>query len=147
VRPSPSLEPTRSGKAHWPPRAQYHGLATAKREQPALVLAEAFAKNPERFPNGRLSPRSLPTAAWINPPAKREADLTGENSGPTVERGRDRRSWGNLEGRYRGRTPREPTSHARGPMHGGCSVNSPSECLNVVDRFQAPTSSCEKPRR
>jgi hypothetical protein len=24
VRPNPSLEPTRSGKAHWPPRAQYH---------------------------------------------------------------------------------------------------------------------------
>ena len=22
--PNPSLEPTRSGKAHWPPRAQYH---------------------------------------------------------------------------------------------------------------------------
>ena len=24
LRPNPSLEPTRSGKAHWPPRAQYH---------------------------------------------------------------------------------------------------------------------------
>jgi hypothetical protein len=44
------------------------------------VLAVAFAKNPERFPNGRRSPRSLPTAAWINPPAKREADLTGKNT-------------------------------------------------------------------
>ena len=24
LRPNPSLEPTRSGKAPWPPRAQYH---------------------------------------------------------------------------------------------------------------------------
>ena len=53
------------------PHDVHFGLAEAKREQRALVLAEAFAKNPERFPNGRPSPRPLPTAAWINPPKVR----------------------------------------------------------------------------
>ena len=53
------------------PHDVHYGLAAAKREQRALVLAEAFAKNPERFPNGRPSPRPLPTAAWINPPKPR----------------------------------------------------------------------------
>jgi hypothetical protein len=32
------------------------------------VLAEAFARHPERFPNGQPSPRPLPTTVWINPP-------------------------------------------------------------------------------
>jgi putative transposase len=53
------------------PHDVHFGLAEAKRERRALVLAEAFAKNPERFPNGRPSPRPLPTAAWINPPKPR----------------------------------------------------------------------------
>jgi transposase InsO family protein len=51
------------------PHDVHFGLAAAKREHRALVLAGTFAKNPERFPNGWPSPRSLPTAAWINPPA------------------------------------------------------------------------------
>jgi len=46
----------------------HYGLAEAKWEQRARVLAEAFAQHPERFPNGRPSPRPLPTAVWINPP-------------------------------------------------------------------------------
>ncbi len=53
------------------PRDVHFGLAAAKRDKRALVLAEAFARNPERFPNGRPSPRPLPTAAWINPPKPR----------------------------------------------------------------------------
>jgi putative transposase len=53
------------------PHDVHFGLAEAKRQKRALVLAEAFAKNPERFPNGRPSPRPLPTAAWINPPKPR----------------------------------------------------------------------------
>ena len=52
------------------PHDVHFGLAEAKRNKRALVLAEAFAKNPERFPNGRPSPRPLPTAAWINPPKR-----------------------------------------------------------------------------
>jgi hypothetical protein len=58
----------------------HFGLAAAKREQRALVLARAFAKNPEWFPNGRPLPKSLSRAAWINPSAKREAGLRGEST-------------------------------------------------------------------
>jgi putative transposase len=50
------------------PHDVHYGLAAAKREQRARVLAEAFARNPERFPNGRPQPKAVPTAVWINPP-------------------------------------------------------------------------------
>ena len=57
------------------PRKGHHEdqapLAAAKREQRARVLADAFAKHPERFPNGLPTPSALPTEVWINPPAKR----------------------------------------------------------------------------
>lgn len=33
--------------------------------------------------------------------------------------------------------PREPGSHDREPLHSGCSVNSRSQCLKVVDRFRS----------
>jgi putative transposase len=66
------------------PHDVHHGLAAAKREQRARVLAAAFAKNPERFPNGRPSPRPLPTEAWINPPKVRVEGEGIENT-PTSE--------------------------------------------------------------
>lgn len=66
------------------PHDVHYGLAAAKREQRARVLAEAFARNPERFPNGRPSPKALPTAVWINPPLERELMVGGENT-PTRE--------------------------------------------------------------
>ena len=50
------------------PHDVHYGLAAAKREQRAQVLTEAYARHPERFPNGPPSPRPLPTAVWINPP-------------------------------------------------------------------------------
>ena len=53
------------------PHDVHYGLAEGKRDKRAHVLAEAFARNPERFPNGRPSPRPLPTAVWINPPKAR----------------------------------------------------------------------------
>jgi putative transposase len=52
------------------PHDVHHGLAAAKQEQRALVLADAFARHPERFPNGPPKPKEVPTAVWINPPAK-----------------------------------------------------------------------------
>ena len=52
------------------PHDVHYGLAEAKLDLRAVVLAEAFAQHPERFPNGPPSPRPLPTAVWINPPAK-----------------------------------------------------------------------------
>jgi hypothetical protein len=73
------------------PRDVHYGLAEAKRQQRALVLAEAFAKHPERFPNGQPSPRSLPTAVWINPPkARSDGDevvttMTPESNPITIE--------------------------------------------------------------
>jgi putative transposase len=63
------------------PHDVHHGLAAAKREQRARVLAEAFARNPERFPNGLPLPKAVPSAVWINPPAKRDGGSVGENTG------------------------------------------------------------------
>ena len=60
------------------PHDVHHGLAATKREQRARVLTEAYARHPERFPNGCPSPRPLPTAVWINPPAH-HADLSQAN--------------------------------------------------------------------
>ncbi len=57
------------------PHDVHYGLAAAKRQQRARVLAEAFAKNPERFPNGLPQPKAVPSAVWINPPAK-NADVS-----------------------------------------------------------------------
>ena len=51
------------------PHDVHYGLAAAKWERRAEVLAEAFARHPERFPRGRPRPLALPTAVWINPPA------------------------------------------------------------------------------
>ena len=61
------------------PHDVHYGLAAAKREQRARVLADAFAKHPERFPNGLPTPRALPTAVWINPPTKRIEVVGGQN--------------------------------------------------------------------
>ncbi len=62
------------------PHDVHYGLAEAKRQQRARVLAEAFARNPERFPNGLPQPKPVPSAVWINPPAK-DADVSaGENT-------------------------------------------------------------------
>ena len=60
------------------PHDVHHGLAAAKREQRAQVLAEAYARHPERFPNGRPLPRPLPTAVWINPPANHAVPSAAE---------------------------------------------------------------------
>jgi putative transposase len=62
------------------PHDVHYGLAAAKREQRARVLAEAFAQHPERFPNGCPVPRPLPTAVWINPPVKLAAASRSENT-------------------------------------------------------------------
>jgi hypothetical protein len=63
------------------PHDVHYGLAEAKRDQRARVFAEAFAKHPERFPNGRPSPRPLPIAVWINQP---KAHVVGEGAKNTM---------------------------------------------------------------
>ena len=62
------------------PHDVHHGLAAVKREQRALVLAEAFARHPERFPNGQPQPKAVPTGVWINPPARGVGIAAGENT-------------------------------------------------------------------
>ncbi len=62
------------------PHDVHYELAEAKRDQRAVVLAEAFARNPERFPNGRPVPRPLPIAVWINPPKTLIAGEEAENA-------------------------------------------------------------------
>ena len=93
------------------PHDVHYGLAEAKRAQRARVLAEAFARNPERFPNGRPQPKAVPSAVWINPPvndvdrSRAENPMTQESREiaivdpePTVEVvfGRDRSRSPNL---------------------------------------------------
>jgi putative transposase len=62
------------------PHDVHYGLAEAKRQQRARVLAEAFARNPERFPNGLPQPKAVPTAVWINPPKAVEVGAPTENA-------------------------------------------------------------------
>jgi putative transposase len=60
------------------PHDVHYGLAEAKRAERAHVLAAAFARNPERFPHGRPQPQAVPSAVWINPPAKGAHPAPGE---------------------------------------------------------------------
>ena len=62
------------------PHDVHHGLAEAKREQRSRVLAAAFARNPERFPNGMPQPKAVPSAVWINPPKCDRADSPTQNA-------------------------------------------------------------------
>jgi putative transposase len=60
-----------SGVGLMTPYAVHHGLApriTAAREQ---TLLAAYARHPERFVRKLPQPPILPSAAWINPPAKK----------------------------------------------------------------------------
>jgi len=41
------------------------------RAQRQDVLTAAYARHPERFVKGRPQPADLPTAVWLNPPAKK----------------------------------------------------------------------------
>jgi len=62
------------------PHDVHYGLAETKRERRAEVLAEAFTRHPERFPHGRPQPQALPTAVWINPPARLAEAVPPENT-------------------------------------------------------------------
>jgi putative transposase len=62
------------------PHDVHYGLAEAKHAQRARVLAEAFARHPERFPRGLPQPRAVPSAVWINPPANRGVVPAGETT-------------------------------------------------------------------
>jgi len=57
-----------SGIGLMTPAAFHHGQAQQLYDQRAVVLAEAYARNPERFVRKPPAPPELPTAAWINKP-------------------------------------------------------------------------------
>jgi putative transposase len=92
------------------PHDVHYGLATAKRELRARVLADAYARHPERFPQGCPMPKALPTAVWINPPASgvgisakntmtresREVAIADPGASEEVVFNRDEAEWSNL---------------------------------------------------
>jgi putative transposase len=57
-----------SGLGLLTPHDVHYGLAAARRDQRAVVLAAAHQAHPERFMRGLPVPPALPTAVWINKP-------------------------------------------------------------------------------
>ena len=57
-----------SGIALLTPAAVHHGEAHKVINARAAILANAYARYPERFVNGVPKPPALPTSVWINPP-------------------------------------------------------------------------------
>jgi len=62
-----------SGLGYLTPADVHFGRAQQRHGARAAVLAQAYAAHPERFPGGAPTPPALPTAAWINPPPRRDA--------------------------------------------------------------------------
>ena len=63
-----------SGIGYLTPQMMHDGSAQGVLEQRKIVLTAAFQKYPERFVNHPPRPAELPTAVWINPPAKEKTD-------------------------------------------------------------------------
>lgn len=61
-----------SGIALMTPAAVHYGRAKQLHGRRARVLAQAYARTPERFVRRRPRPPALPTAAWINKPPTEE---------------------------------------------------------------------------
>ena len=81
-----------SGLGFFTPAVVHFGQAPAVRAQRQHVLAAAYARHPERFVNGQPQPAALPTAVWINPPAKRST--AQDAPGTTIVTSDDLRSDG-----------------------------------------------------
>ena len=65
-----------SGLGFLTPAVVHFGQAKTVRDHRQHVLAVAYATHSERFVNGRPQPADLPTAVWINPPAKNATLIT-----------------------------------------------------------------------
>jgi len=59
-----------SGIAYVTPASLHYGRVTAVIEARKTTLNTAYQWGPERFVSGRPTPAKLPTAVWVNPPAK-----------------------------------------------------------------------------
>jgi putative transposase len=64
-----NTEHRHSGIAFLTPQAVHYGRAPQILETRSATLDAAFEAHPERFKGRRPSPKSLPKAVWINPPA------------------------------------------------------------------------------
>jgi putative transposase len=65
-----NTEHRHSGIAWLTPEMVHTGRASAVIEARADVLRAAYAAHPERFVQRAPTPRRLPEAVWINPPAR-----------------------------------------------------------------------------
>ena len=65
-----------SGLGFLTPAVVHFGQAATVRDHRQRVLVAAYAAHPERFVKGRPQPADLPTAVWINPPAKNATLIT-----------------------------------------------------------------------
>jgi putative transposase len=57
-----------SGIALLTPHDLHHGFATMRQDARSLILAHAYAKHPQRFPNGPPRVAQVPKEVWINKP-------------------------------------------------------------------------------
>jgi len=58
------------------PADVHFGRALAVLQQRQRILEAAFHRTPQRFVKGLPKPLALPTAVWINPPAKQHQDIS-----------------------------------------------------------------------
>ena len=78
-----NVEHHHSGLGLLTPHEVHYGLAAARRDQRAAVLAAAHQARPERFPRGVPMPPPLPTAVWINKP-KPPTPMSVDGGSPVV---------------------------------------------------------------
>jgi len=69
-----NTEHRHSGIGYMTPSRVHYGQAQAARALRQDTLDTAFLANPKRFKGRRPAPPALPTAVWINPPAKEKTD-------------------------------------------------------------------------
>ena len=69
-----NTEHRHSGIGYMTPSSVHYGHAQAARALRQDTLDAAFLANPKRFKGRRPEPPTLPTAAWINPPATEKND-------------------------------------------------------------------------
>ena len=67
------------GLGLYTPHDVHHGLAETKREKRMHVLAEAYARHPERFARGMPVAKAVPSAVYINPPTRRDGGSASRN--------------------------------------------------------------------
>jgi putative transposase len=67
-----NTEHRHSGIGLLTPADVHHGRAAEVTAARAVTLTRAYAAHPERFVRQPPQPPQLPTAVWINPPARKE---------------------------------------------------------------------------